>query len=181
MTGCAANAPNTVVSERGVANANTSTQSTINAFNAHYLALYNASLPPAATDAGQQNSISSLANLSEQAGQLTREGAQLSKQFCLSFFKTAGTEQQYLLFSRDLIGVLGALATGVLGALATGVLGATHSSPAATAAVGLTTGASLSAISAYSRNFLFSEDNVQAVQDLPTGSPPSAETIRLTL
>jgi hypothetical protein len=55
---------------------------------------------------------------------------------------------------------------GVLGTFATGVLAATHSSPAATAGVGIGSGALLSGISAYSRNFLFSEDNVQAVQDL---------------
>jgi hypothetical protein len=90
--------------------------------------------------------------------QLTAEGASLSYQLCSSFFKTAGTEQQWLLFSRDVIAVIGTLTTGILGA--------THASPAATAWVGIGSGAALSGISIYARNFLFSEDNVQAVQDL---------------
>jgi hypothetical protein len=64
---------------------------------------------------------------------------------------------------------------GVLGTLATGVLGATGGSSAATGAVGITSGALLSGISIYSRNFLFSEDNVQAVQDL-TLKAMSAQT-----
>jgi hypothetical protein len=116
VAGCAASAPKIVLTEQGVANANTNTQSAINAFNGHYVALYNASFPTSVTSSGEQSGSSSQANLPEQARQLTREGAQLSKQFCLSFFKKAGTEQQYLLFSRDVIGVIGTLATGVLGA-----------------------------------------------------------------
>lgn len=55
---------------------------------------------------------------------------------------------------------------GVLGTLGTGILGAARSSPAAIAGIGLSSGTLLSGISTYSRNFLFSEDNVQAVQDL---------------
>jgi hypothetical protein len=55
---------------------------------------------------------------------------------------------------------------GVVGTIATGVLGATHASPAATAWLGLGSAAALSTISIYARNFLFSEDNVQAVQNL---------------
>ena len=157
LPGCSANAPKIVVNESGVSNEDTSSPSTINLFNEHYRELYDRNfgtkLSAAAKQAGNSRNIVAILPLD-----LTKEGASLSYQLCSSFFKKAGTEQQYLLFSRDLVGVLGTLATGVLGA--------TYSNPAATAAVGLTSGALLSGISTYSRNFLFSEDNVQAVQDL---------------
>jgi hypothetical protein len=147
LSGCSAYAPRVVVTEAGVQNSNTTQASTINLFNEHYNQLYEQELSTAQENIRPVKAID-----------LTAEGASLSYQFCSSFFKRAGTEQQYLLFSRDVIGVIGTLATGVLGA--------THASPAATASVGITSGALLSGISAYSRNFLFSEDNVQAVQDL---------------
>ncbi len=147
LSGCSAYAPRVVVTEAGVQNSNTTQTSTINLFNEHYNQLYEQELSTAQENIRPVKAID-----------LTAEGASLSYQFCSSFFKRAGTEQQYLLFSRDVIGVIGTLATGVLGA--------THAAPAATASVGITSGALLSGISAYSRNFLFSEDNVQAVQDL---------------
>jgi hypothetical protein len=104
---------------------------------------------------------------------LTAEGASLAYQLCASFFKKAGTEQQYLLFSRDVIGVIGTLATGILGA--------THASPEATAWVGIGSGAALSGISIYTRNFLFSEDNVQAVQDLTLKAMTAQTTATMAL
>jgi hypothetical protein len=155
LVACTANAPKIVLSERGVSNSGTSGPSTINLFSQHYQILYYKFMgivPPTSvsSDTSQGGSVTPVL--------LTAEGASLAYQLCSSFFKKAGTEQQYLLFSRDVIGVIGTLATGILGA--------THASPEATAWVGIGSGAALSGISIYTRNFLFSEDNVQAVQDL---------------
>jgi|SRR6185437_3473957 len=161
VCGCTANAPKVVVTEAGVQNADTTADSTINVFNQHYRQLYN-----------QARGVSSPNSILVTPAILTAEGASLSYQFCASFFKTAGAEQQYLLFSRDVIGILGTFATGVLGA--------THASPAATAGVGIGSGALLAGISAYSRNFLFSEDNVQAVQDLTLRAMASQTAATLT-
>jgi hypothetical protein len=159
-----------VVSEAGVSNPDTSAPSTINLFNEHYRELYDQNfgtrISRAAQSAGDAHAFTAPAPIV-----LTREGAGLAYQYCSSFFKTAGTEQQYLLFSRDVVGVVGTLATGVLGA--------TRASPAATAAVGLGSGAMLSGISIYSRNFLFSEDNVQAVMDLTLKAMTSQTTALL--
>jgi hypothetical protein len=157
LAGCAALAPKTVLDETGLRNTDTSTPSTINLFNEHYRQLYDKNFGTR-TSAAAQQAGDTRNFIAPPPAVLTAEGANLSYQLCSSFFKSAGTEQQYLLFSRDVIGVLGTLATGVLGA--------TNGSSAATGAVGLTSGALLSGISIYSRNFLFSEDNVQAVQDL---------------
>jgi len=165
--GCAAYAPKIVLDQNGVANQRTSTSSSINVFNTQFQSLYERTLPISRSDSLVESSVAtkpaSIVDTNpkpsaEELRQLTRNGASLAYQFCSSFFKRAGTEQQYLLFSRDVIGVLGTLATGVLGA--------TRGSPAATAWVGIGSGAALSGISIYSRNFLFSEDNVQSVQDL---------------
>ena len=159
LAGCTANAPKIVVTEQGLVNTSTGKASSVDGFAADYQALFNQTFNTTmATNAAARQVT---------AVQVTQAGANLAYQFCASFFKTAGTEQQYLLFSRDVIGVVGTLVTGVIGA--------TKGSPAAAAIVGIGSAAALSGISAYSREFLFSEDNVQGVQDL-TLSAMAAQT-----
>jgi hypothetical protein len=103
LEGCAAYAPKIVVDENGVTNTATTGSSSINVFNRHYQALYEQVYGnPAANSAGTLNTAVT-------PQQLTAEGAGLAYQFCSSFFKAAGTEQQYLLFTRDLVGVVGTL------------------------------------------------------------------------
>jgi hypothetical protein len=146
LVACTANRPKIVVDENGPQYPNGLGSFAI--FEQHYQNLYKL----------QISENPDAAKIRASAITLVKEGTGLAYQLCGSFFKTAGTEQQYLLFARDLIGVAGTLATGILGA--------THASPGAIGAVGIGSGAALSGISIYARNFLFSEDNVQAVQNL---------------
>ena len=95
---------------------------------------------------------------SDLAFKMVSAGTQLQYQLCYDFFKNAGKEQQWLLFSKDFLATAGTIIAGVLGA--------SGGSGSAIAWVGLSAGAGVSAINIYERNFLFSEDNVKAVQDL---------------
>jgi hypothetical protein len=149
LSSCTANQPKIVVDEAGLKN--TTNSGSFAALNAKYEALRKATSEGKAT-------LDNNTPIAAAAYDLVKAGTSVAYQQCSTFFKTAGTEQQYLLFSRDVIGVVGTIATGVLGA--------THASPAATAWLGLGSAAALSTISIYARNFLFSEDNVQAVQNL---------------
>jgi hypothetical protein len=156
LMACTANRPKIVVDENGPQYPNGSGSFAI--FQQHYQSLYMLQLKN-----------DDPAKIRASAKALVGEGTGLAYQLCGSFFKTAGTEQQYLLFGRDLIGVAGTLATGILGA--------THAGADATAAVGIGSGAALSLISIYAKNFLFSEDNVQAVQNLTLSAMSAATKI----
>ena len=149
VSGCTAYQPKIVVDENGLRNR--SDAGSFRALKAKYDALQKATNARSLTVEGGE-SIGSASRA------LVKAGSNVAYQQCMSFFKTAGTEQQYLLFTRDIVGVAGTIATGVLGL--------TNAGATATAALGIGSGAALSGISIYSRNFLFSEDNVQAVQDL---------------
>jgi hypothetical protein len=92
------------------------------------------------------------------AYRLVDAGVNLEYQLCMSFFASAGKEQQNLLFSKE---VIAAVAT-----ITTGALGAARVSPSSIAWVGLGSAAAVTGINIYARNFLFSEDNVHAVQEL---------------
>ena len=147
IAGCTAYQPKIVVDENGPQYPNAPGSFAL--FNKHYHDLYLVQF---------QDNPNNTDLIHEKSENLVREGTALSYQLCQSFFKRAGTEQQWLLFGRDVIGVVGTLATGILGA--------SRASQAATGWVGIGSGAALSGISIYSRNFLFSEDNVAAVQNL---------------
>lgn len=159
LVACTANRPKIVVDENGPQYLNGSGSFAV--FQQHYQNLYELQIA----------ANSDPTKIRASAVTLVKEGTSLSYQLCASFFKSAGTEQQYLLFGRDLIGVAGTLATGILGA--------THASPGAIGAVGIGSGAALSGIAIYARNFLFSEDNVQAVQNLTLGAMGAATTSAL--
>jgi hypothetical protein len=94
----------------------------------------------------------------EKAFAVVEAGTQLEYQLCSSFFLTAGRQQQVLLFSKNLIAFLAATAAGALGAA--------HADPSAIAWIGLGGAGAVTAANIYARNFLFSEDNVEAVQSL---------------
>jgi len=159
LAACTANRPKIVVDENGPQYPNGTGSFAI--FQQHYQYLYTL----------QSSANPDPAQIRASANALVREGSSLAYQLCGSFFKTAGTEQQYLLFGRDVIGVAGTLATGILGA--------TNAGSAAIGAVGIGSGAALSAISIYARNFLFSEDNVQAVQNLTLNAMSAATATAL--
>jgi hypothetical protein len=153
LVACTANRPKIVVDENGPQYPNGAGSFAI--FQQHYENLK-----------ALQISQNDPAQIRASANALVREASSLAYQLWGSFFKTAGTEQQYLLFGRDLIGVAGTLTTGILGA--------TNAGSAAIGAVGIGSTAALSAISIYARNFLFSEDNVQAVQNLTLNAMSAA-------
>lgn len=156
LVACTANRPRIVLNEDGLYTKSDS--GSFAAFTARYDALRNA--------AKEGIVDSTKAPTAAQATALVKSGTAIAYELCSSFFRTAGTEQQYLLFSRDVVAIVGTLATGVLGA--------TNAGAAATGWVGVGSGAALSGISIYSRNFLFSEDNVQAVQNLVLGAMSEA-------
>lgn len=95
---------------------------------------------------------------SEKAFAVVEAGTQLEYQLCSSFFRSAGLQQQELLFSKELITFIATAATGVLGAA--------RASPSAIAWIGLGGASAVTGANIYTRNYLFSEDNVEAVQDL---------------
>jgi hypothetical protein len=156
---CTANRPKIVVDENGTQYPNGTGSFAV--FQQHYQNLYTL----------QISENPDPAQIRASANAVVREGSSLAYQLCGSFFKTAGTEQQYLLFGRDLIGVAGTLTTGILGLA--------HAGSTAVGAVGIGSTAALSGISIYARNFLFSEDNVQAVQNLTLNAMSAATATAL--
>ncbi|MBN9091420.1 MAG: hypothetical protein J0J01_31260 [Reyranella sp.] len=97
------------------------------------------------------------------AADMVKVGVELEYQLCADFFRTGGKDQQWLLFGKDFLAVAGTLTTGILGAVGAATGGANASAIAWT---GLAAAGGVSFINLYARNFLFSEDNIQAVQDL---------------
>jgi hypothetical protein len=140
VAGCSIE-PGTVVSEQGpVSSAPSSELSSFGVFRSRYEQLLS-----------DQTS-------SEKAFAVVEAGTQLEYQLCSSFFTSAGRQQQILLFSKDLVTFVATAAAGALGAA--------HASPAAIAWIGLGGAGAITAANIYARNYLFSEDNVEAVQDL---------------
>ena len=140
LAGCSVQ-PGMVVDEQGpVSSAPGTEKSSFGVFRAQYDALI--------ADPGSM----------PRAYALVEAGTELEYQLCSSFFASAGRQQQVLLFSKDLITFIATAASGALGAA--------RVSPAAIAWIGLGGAAAVTGINIYARNFLFSEDNVEAVQDL---------------
>lgn len=140
LAGCSVE-PGRVVTEEGpVSSAAGTDKSSFGVFRERYDALI-----------GDQGS-------SEKAFGLVEAGTQLQYQLCSSFFASAGRQQQALLFSKDLITFVATAAAGALGAA--------RASPASIAWIGLGGAGAVTGINVYARNYLFSEDNVEAVQDL---------------
>ncbi len=81
---------------------------------------------------------------------------------CNQYFDSAGKTQTILIATRDAVGAIGAVSTSIL------VL--TKAPKSALAAVGIGTGAAYSGIDGYTKDFLFSADNVDAVRSLVTGA-----------
>ena len=109
---------------------------------------------------------------SEKAFAVVEAGTQLEYQLCSSFFAAAGRQQQILLFSKDLVSFVATAAAGALGAA--------RASPAAIAWIGLGGAGAITAANIYARNYLFSEDNVEAVQDLTLRAVGTARDVALS-
>lgn len=131
-----------------------------------------------AFDASYQNAISSNPPDPRLAAHMVRVGADLQYQLCKDFFRSAGKEQQWLLFGKDFLAVAGTLATGILGAVSVASGGVGNAT--AIAWTGLGTAAGVSTINLYARNFLFSEDNVGAVQKLTLDAVSAARQAALS-
>ncbi len=89
---------------------------------------------------------------------LRSRGFELVESNCRHYFDTAGENQKWLYFYRDLIGGLGTLATTVISSR-----GGNRSR---TENVALFTAIGYGGIDIYTKNFLFSAENISAVQDL---------------
>jgi hypothetical protein len=77
---------------------------------------------------------------------------------CSDFFSNAGENQKWIIFTRDTVGAIGTLATGVM---------ALHNaSKNAVANVGFATAATFTGLDIYTKNFLFSAENVDSVRSL---------------
>ena len=95
VAGCAVHGPNQVVTPTGPVDSASS--GTVAAFKSAY------------DKAVQSDSASD-------AYQMVRVGSELEYQLCSSFFRSAGKEQQWLLFGKDALATIGTLTAGVLGA-----------------------------------------------------------------
>jgi hypothetical protein len=92
------------------------------------------------------------------AHEMMRTGYAVIYANCSDFFSSAGQTQKWLVFSRDSIGAAGTLTTAVMA-----LHNASHN---AVANVALATGAAFSGIDIYTKNFLFSAENVDSVRQL---------------
>lgn len=77
---------------------------------------------------------------------------------CNEYFSSAAQTQKWIIFSRDTVGAVGTLATSIFAL--------TNMSKTATAAVALGTGAGFTGLDLYTKDFLFSAENVSSVHDL---------------
>lgn len=77
---------------------------------------------------------------------------------CSEFFNSAGESQKWIGVSRDAVALIGSLGASVL------ALHTSHANAAANLALG--TGASFAVLDAYTKNFLFGAENIDAVRNL---------------
>jgi hypothetical protein len=77
---------------------------------------------------------------------------------CDEYFRDAGRTQRIIIFSRDLLGTIGTLATGVV-AIA-------HASKDATAIAALITATGYAVMDNITKDYLFSSDNIDQVREL---------------
>jgi len=89
---------------------------------------------------------------------MARSGFALVRANCIDYFDDAGSGQQWLLFSRDVVAAVGTLATAAV------ALYGGHANSAGT--IALITNASFSGMDIYAKNFLFAAENVSAVKEL---------------
>jgi hypothetical protein len=99
--------------------------------------------------------------------QMALTGVSLADQNCDNFFDALGKVQQYVLFSRDILG-----SAGTIGAGAAGLISGAAAAPAS---VGFAIATANTGIDAYSRNFLFGADNIDSVKSL-VGTAESVHT-----
>jgi len=154
MGACAWRGPDAIVGPVGTAGHRVGDGGTIGLFASSY-------------EASRQNPASS-----PEAYRMVQVGSELQYQLCKDFFRGAGKEQQWLLFGKD------ALAT--IGSVTAGIIGATGGPAAAVAWVGLSTAAGVTGINLYERNFLFSENNVKAVEDLTLKALGAARDVAIS-
>lgn len=94
---------------------------------------------------------------SRNARQMAIDGTNLVRSNCAEFFRSAGDNQKWLNFSKDVTTAGGALATGVLAL-------ASPANSSTAAAVALTTATAYNGVDIYTRNFLFGSDNIESVR-----------------
>lgn len=96
----------------------------------------------------------------ENAQKMLLQGFRLVYANCDEFFNTAGKHQQWIFVARDVVGAIGTIGTSVL-ALHDG-------SKMAVSNLALATGVTYSGLDIYTKNFLFSAENIAAVRELIT-------------
>ncbi len=92
------------------------------------------------------------------AKQMFLQGSALIYANCNAYFDSAGQTQKWLIVSRDTVGAVGAVATSIM------VLA--RADKQTLAALGIGTGAAYASIDLYTKDFLFSADNIDAVRTL---------------
>jgi hypothetical protein len=101
---------------------------------------------------------SSAVSHGEHSNSTKRRGLALISANCNEYFSSAAQAQKWIIFSRDTVGAVGTLATSIFAL--------TNVSKTATAAVALGTGAGFTGLDLYTKDFLFSAENVSSVHDL---------------
>jgi len=118
---------------------------------------YKASMPASAPSAASSPPVA-LPTEAQAARTMMNDGFALIYATCSEFFDSGGQTQKWLIFARDVVGAAGTLATSVLAL--------THAGSAATAGTALGTGALFSAVDIYTKDFLFSAENISSVETL---------------
>ncbi|MDE1150150.1 MAG: hypothetical protein PW843_26650 [Azospirillaceae bacterium] len=103
--------------------------------------------------------LSSDAPASRSARRMAVEGIALTDSYCATFFLHAGENQKWLEVGKDVVTVLGTLASGVL------AISSSANSDAAAAAA-LFTATAYNGVDLYTRNFLFGSDNINVVSGM---------------
>ncbi|MBW8911252.1 MAG: hypothetical protein JF564_05055, partial [Sphingomonas sp.] len=116
---------------------------------------------PAASFLALENTAR-LSGKPDDAKSMYESGYSLIYYNCNQYFDSAGKSQTILIATRDAIGAVSAVSTSIL------VL--TKAPKSALAAVGIGTGAAYSGIDGYTKDFLFSAENVDAVRTLVAGA-----------
>lgn len=96
----------------------------------------------------------------ENAQKMLSQGFRLVYANCDEFFNTAGKHQQWIFVARDVVGAVGTIGTSML-ALHDG-------SKMAVSNLALATGVTYSGLDIYTKNFLFSAENIASVRELIT-------------
>jgi hypothetical protein len=115
-----------------------------------------------------ERAAASAPNSKPAAAAMLNDGFTLVYANCSDYFRSAGSSQKWLIFSRDVVAAVGTLAASAM---------ALHgSSRSAIANVSMVSGATFVGIDTYTKDFLFAAENIESVRTLTTKALTAHQT-----